>query len=74
VKQKAQRQGNYCTVCCTIPRQEGFIIGWALGAVNDRHFTLSALERAIKRRCPEAGLLLQAGKVRHFGLSEAAPR
>ena len=34
-----------------------FIVGWALSAVNDRHLTLSALERAIKRRCPEAGLL-----------------
>jgi putative transposase len=34
-----------------------FIVGWALSAVNDRHLTLSALERAIRRRCPEAGLL-----------------
>jgi putative transposase len=34
-----------------------FIVGWALSAVNDRHLTLSALERAIKRRCPDAGLL-----------------
>ena len=34
-----------------------FIVGWALSAVNDRHLTLSALDKAIKRRCPEAGLL-----------------
>src|SRR5262245_545940 len=34
-----------------------FIVGWALSAVNDRHLTLSALEKALKRRCPEAGLL-----------------
>ncbi len=34
-----------------------FIVGWAVSAVNDRHLTLSALEKAIKRRCPEAGLL-----------------
>jgi transposase InsO family protein len=34
-----------------------FIVGWALSAVNDRHLTLSALEKAIKRRCPDAGLL-----------------
>ena len=34
-----------------------FIVGWAMSAVNDRHLTLRALEMAIKRRCPEAGLL-----------------
>jgi putative transposase len=31
--------------------------GVALSAVNDRHVTLSALERTINRRWPEAGLL-----------------
>ena len=30
---------------------------WAVSDVNDRHLTLSALNRAIKRRCPDAGLL-----------------
>jgi putative transposase len=34
-----------------------FIVGWAISAVNDRHLTIRALEMAIKRRCPEAGLL-----------------
>jgi len=34
-----------------------FIVGWAVSAVNDRHLTLSALEKAVKRRCPDAGLL-----------------
>ena len=34
-----------------------FVVGWALSAVNDRHLTLRALEMALKRRCPEAGLL-----------------
>ena len=34
-----------------------FVVGWALSAVNDRHVTLKALEMALKRRCPEAGLL-----------------
>lgn len=34
-----------------------FIVGWAVSAVNDRHLTLRALEMAIRRRCPEAGLL-----------------
>ena len=34
-----------------------FIVGWAVSAVNDRHLTLNALQMALKRRCPEAGLL-----------------
>jgi len=34
-----------------------FAVGWAISAVNDRHLTLKALEMAIKRRCPEVGLL-----------------
>jgi transposase InsO family protein len=34
-----------------------FIVGWAVSAVNDRHLTIQALEMALKRRCPNAGLL-----------------
>lgn len=34
-----------------------FIVGWAVSAVNDRHLTLKALDMALKRRGPEAGLL-----------------
>jgi putative transposase len=34
-----------------------FVVGWALSPVNDRHLTIDALEMAIKRRCPEVGLL-----------------
>jgi putative transposase len=34
-----------------------FVVGWALSPVNDRHLTIAALEMAIKRRCPEVGLL-----------------
>jgi transposase InsO family protein len=34
-----------------------FVVGWALSAVNDRHLCLRALEMALKRRCPDAGLL-----------------
>ena len=34
-----------------------FIVGWALSAVNDRHLTLRALDMAVKRRCPDPGLL-----------------
>jgi transposase InsO family protein len=34
-----------------------FVVGWALSAVNDRHLTIRALDMALKRRCPGAGLL-----------------
>jgi transposase InsO family protein len=34
-----------------------FIVGWAISAVNDRHLTIRALEMALKRRGPDAGLL-----------------
>jgi len=34
-----------------------FIVGWALSAVNDRHLALRALDMAVKRRCPDPGLL-----------------
>jgi len=34
-----------------------FIVGWALSAVNDRHLALRALDMALKRRCPDRGLL-----------------
>jgi putative transposase len=34
-----------------------FVVGWAVSAVNDRHLTLKALEMALKRRGPTAGLL-----------------
>jgi putative transposase len=34
-----------------------FVVGWAVSAINDRHLVLRALEMALKRRCPDAGLL-----------------
>jgi len=34
-----------------------FVVGWAVSAVNDRHLTLKSLGMALKRRCPDAGLL-----------------
>ena len=34
-----------------------FVVGWAVSAVNDRHLTLKALGMALRRRCPDAGLL-----------------
>ena len=34
-----------------------FVVGWAVSAGNDRHLTLKALAMALKRRCPDVGLL-----------------
>jgi putative transposase len=34
-----------------------YVVGWAVSAVNDRHLTIAALGAAIRRRCPDAGLL-----------------
>ena len=33
------------------------VVGWAMSAVNDRRLTIAALDQALRRRCPEAGLL-----------------
>jgi transposase InsO family protein len=34
-----------------------FVVGWAVSAVNDRHLVLKALDAALRRRCPDVGLL-----------------
>jgi transposase InsO family protein len=34
-----------------------FVVGWALSAVNDRHLCIRALDMALRRRCPDAGLI-----------------
>lgn len=34
-----------------------FVVGWAVSAVNDRQLCIKALDMALRRRCPEAGLL-----------------
>lgn len=34
-----------------------YVVGWALSAVNDRHLAMKALDVALRRRCPDAGLL-----------------
>src|SRR4051812_441584 len=33
------------------------VVGWALSASNDRQLALRALEQALRRRCPDGGLL-----------------
>jgi transposase InsO family protein len=34
-----------------------FVVGWAISAINDRHLAMRALDAALKRRCPDNGLL-----------------
>jgi len=34
-----------------------FVVGWAMSATNDRRLTIAALSQALRRRCPETGLL-----------------
>jgi len=34
-----------------------YVVGWAVSPSNDRHLTLKALDMALKRRGPDAGLL-----------------
>ena len=34
-----------------------FVVGWALSESNDRFLTINALDAAIRRRCPQVGLL-----------------
>jgi putative transposase len=43
-----------------------FVVGWAVSAVNDRHVTIKALEMALKRRCPEIGLLHHSDQGRTY--------
>jgi transposase InsO family protein len=37
-----------------------FVVGWAVSAVNDRRVTIKALDMALKRRCPNVGLMHHA--------------
>jgi putative transposase len=34
-----------------------FVVGWSVSAVNDRHLVIKALDMALRRRCPGAGLM-----------------
>ena len=34
-----------------------FVVGWAISAVNDRHLAIRALDAALRRRCPDSGLM-----------------
>jgi putative transposase len=49
--------GTRLFVAAILDLYSRYVVGWAVSAVNDRHLTIKALEMAIKRRCPDAGLL-----------------
>jgi putative transposase len=51
-----------------------FVVGWAVSAVNDRHLTLQALEMALKRRCPEIGLLHHSDQGSTLGFKGSSQR
>jgi transposase InsO family protein len=50
-------EGSKLYVAAILDLFSRFVVGWAVSAVNDRHLTLKALGMALKRRCPDAGLL-----------------
>jgi len=39
-----------------------FVVGWSVSAVNDRHLVIKALDMALRRRCPESGLLYHSDR------------
>lgn len=50
-------QGGRLFLAAIVDLYSRFVVGWALSAVNDRHLVIRALEMALRRRCPDAGLL-----------------
>jgi putative transposase len=51
-----------------------FVVGWAVSAINDRHLALRALEMALKRRCPGAGLLHHSDQGTPGGFTRSSQR
>jgi putative transposase len=51
-----------------------FVVGWAVSAVNDRHLTLKALSMALKRRCPDVGLLHHSDQGSTLGFKGSSQR
>lgn len=49
--------GGWLYLAVVIDLFSRMVVGWSLSALNDRHLVLKALELAIKRRCPGAGLM-----------------
>ena len=50
-------EGGQLYLAAILDLYSRFVVGWAVSAVNDRHLVVKVLEMALKRRCPDAGLL-----------------
>jgi putative transposase len=50
-------RGTKLFVAAILDLYSRYVVGWAVSAANDRYLTIHALEMAITRRCPAAGLL-----------------
>jgi putative transposase len=50
-------EGGKLYLAAVLDLYSRFIVGWAVGPTNDRHLTIRALERALHRRRPAAGML-----------------
>jgi transposase InsO family protein len=50
-------QGGRLFLAAILDLFSRFVVGWALSAVNDRQLVIRALEMALRRRCPDAGLV-----------------
>jgi len=50
-------EGGRLFLAAILDLHSRFVVGWALSAVNDRHLAVKALDAAVRRRCPGAGLL-----------------
>lgn len=50
-------RGRQFYLAAVIDLHSWLCFGWTVSAANDRHLTMRALEVALRRRCPSAGLL-----------------
>jgi putative transposase len=46
------------------------VVGWAVSAVIDRHLVIKALQMALKRRCPDSGLLHHSDRGSQYASEE----
>jgi transposase len=57
VRSRLGRESGKLYLAAILDLFSRFVVGWAVSAVNDRHLALKALGVALKRRCPDVGLL-----------------
>jgi len=52
-----QVEGGRIFLAVVVDLFSRMVVGWATSAVNNRYLVLKALDMAVRRRCPDAGLL-----------------